>query len=192
MKPETAYIDWDKLPDILTKEQFYRLAHVSKKTARELLVSGTVPCINNGKKTHCYEISKADARAYIERPYAQEHREENPISRIEAHADIPEMTGPLPKETKNSLHAYYTLLLSDCTDLLTTMEVIALTGYTRATVNGWCRDRRVSSFICRNTYHITKASLIDFLCTNRFRGIIRKTEWHKQTLLDFMESQRQL
>ena len=36
-------INWDKLPDELTMEQFYKLCHVSKKTARYLLRSGKIP-----------------------------------------------------------------------------------------------------------------------------------------------------
>ena len=37
-------INWDKVPDELTMEQFYKLCHVSKKTARYLLRSGKIPC----------------------------------------------------------------------------------------------------------------------------------------------------
>ena len=33
-------INWNEVPDILTKEQFYKLCHISKKTARFLLESG--------------------------------------------------------------------------------------------------------------------------------------------------------
>ncbi len=36
-------INWGKVPDELTMEQFYKLCHVSKKTARYLLRSGKIP-----------------------------------------------------------------------------------------------------------------------------------------------------
>ena len=45
-------INWGKVPDELTMEQFYKLCHVSKKTARYLLRSGKIPCKYTGKRTH--------------------------------------------------------------------------------------------------------------------------------------------
>ena len=37
-------IDWDSVPDVMNKDQFYRLCHISKSTALHLLKSGKVPC----------------------------------------------------------------------------------------------------------------------------------------------------
>ncbi len=54
-------------PDPMTKEQFRIACHISKRKARELLVSGAVPCQTTGKKTWKYQIRKADAMEYLER-----------------------------------------------------------------------------------------------------------------------------
>ena len=54
---ETA-INWDSIPDIITKDQLYRICHISKSTALYLLRSGKIPCEYNGKKTRCYKIKK--------------------------------------------------------------------------------------------------------------------------------------
>ena len=59
-------IDWDSVSDVLNKEQFYRLCHISKSTALHLLKSGKVPCGWSGKKTRCYKIKKEDVKAYLE------------------------------------------------------------------------------------------------------------------------------
>ena len=59
-------IDWDSVPDVMNKDQFYRLCHISKSTALHLLKSGKVPCEWSGKKTRCYKIKKEDVRAYLE------------------------------------------------------------------------------------------------------------------------------
>lgn len=53
-------------PDPMTKEQFRIACHISKCKARELLVSGAVPCQMTGKKTWKYRIRKADAMEYLE------------------------------------------------------------------------------------------------------------------------------
>ena len=37
-------------PDEITKDQFYRICHISKKTASYLLESGIVPCRNSDTK----------------------------------------------------------------------------------------------------------------------------------------------
>lgn len=37
-------------PETISKDQFYRMAHISKATALYLLQSGLVPCKDSGKK----------------------------------------------------------------------------------------------------------------------------------------------
>lgn len=62
---ETA-IKWDSVPEIITKDQLYRICHISKSTALYLLRSGKIPCEYNGKKTRCYKIKKKDVIKYLE------------------------------------------------------------------------------------------------------------------------------
>ena len=189
MKPETVFIDWDSLPELLTKEQFYRLAHISKNTARELLLNGTVPCVNNGKKSHCYLIRKEDVRAYIYGMSDDEPKDSDPSYLREGkYKDISDLAGSITDETKEYLHAYYTLLLKDYPDVLTTSQLHTLTGYTIHTINNWCKDGKLQSSLCLNAHRIPKVFLLDFLCGAYFRGIARKSEWHKMTLTNFLES----
>lgn len=61
---ETA-INWDSIPDIITKDQLYRICHISKSTALYLLRSGKIPCEYTGKKTRCYKIKKSDVIIHI-------------------------------------------------------------------------------------------------------------------------------
>lgn len=37
-------------PETISKDQFYRIAHISKATALHLLQNGLVPCKDTGKK----------------------------------------------------------------------------------------------------------------------------------------------
>ena len=62
---EKKYVSWDDLPDTLSKEQFYKICHISKKTASDLLNSGKVPCIKSDKRTHKFKIRKSDAIEYL-------------------------------------------------------------------------------------------------------------------------------
>lgn len=40
----------EQYPDSMTKDQFYRIAHISKRHAKYLLDSGLVPCHDSGKR----------------------------------------------------------------------------------------------------------------------------------------------
>ena len=55
----------EQYPDSMTKDQFYRIAHISKRHAKYLLDSGLVPCINTGKKTRKYHIATHDVITYL-------------------------------------------------------------------------------------------------------------------------------
>ena len=59
-------VNWDSVPEVMNKEQFFRICHISKSTALYLLKSGKVPCEWSGKKTRCYKIRKEDVKAYLE------------------------------------------------------------------------------------------------------------------------------
>lgn len=54
---ETA-INWDSIPDIITKDQLYQICHISKSTALYLLRSGKIPCEYTRKKTRCYKSKR--------------------------------------------------------------------------------------------------------------------------------------
>lgn len=59
-------INWDAVPDVITKDQLYRICHISKSTALYLLQSGKIPCEYTGRKTRCYKIKKEDVITYLE------------------------------------------------------------------------------------------------------------------------------
>lgn len=48
----------NQYPETVQKEQFRIICHISKRTARYLLQSGLVPCVQSGKKTRNYTIMK--------------------------------------------------------------------------------------------------------------------------------------
>ena len=52
-------------PEKIGLEQMRVICHISKKTARYLLTSGLVPCIDTGKKTLQYIINTKDVITYL-------------------------------------------------------------------------------------------------------------------------------
>ena len=154
-------IDWSKVPDILAKEQVRLLCHCSKRTALYYLKSGKLPCIYSGKKTRCYKIRKEDLMVFIE------DRENHP----EFYA-VPEgwykESGRTVRQHYSSeikidgedLHEYYRFLLKEYPDVLEVKKVRAMNM-------------------------IPKIYLIDFFCSNAFRTISRKSEWHISSLQNY-------
>ena len=51
--------------DYISKEQFCKQAHVSKRKAVELMQNGTVPAIDTYRKTRRYWIAQEDVDRYI-------------------------------------------------------------------------------------------------------------------------------
>ena len=54
-------------PNIMSKEQFCKACHISKRTALFLLENGLIPYIDTGKRTRCYIIRKADVIAFAKK-----------------------------------------------------------------------------------------------------------------------------
>ena len=58
-------------PEKIGLEQMRVICHISKKTARYLLTSGLVPCIDTGKKTRQYIINTKDVITYLKKRQSQ-------------------------------------------------------------------------------------------------------------------------
>ena len=64
-------------PRIVSKDQVYRICHISKATALYLLQSGLIPCVDSGKKTRRYHVELEDVIAYLQNreidPFSYKH-----------------------------------------------------------------------------------------------------------------------
>lgn len=177
-------VNWDSVPDVLTKDQFYQLCHISKSTALYLLRSGKVPCEWTGKKTRCYKIKKEDVKTYLEKRGVFPELYSAPKGWYGAHYVV-RLSKELPEDVLRQMRSYYEMLLRKYKDVVTVREVVALTGYARTTVNNWCNQGTLKSFRKGQRFYIPKVFLVDFFCSLSFRSITRKSLWHIQTLNDF-------
>ena len=130
----------DEYPEYITKEQLYRICHISKKSAQNLLESGEIPCIDTGKKTHRFLIAAVDVVDYLRR------RDSEPK---------PEPDAGVAEQIRSALALY--------PDVLSVMQVSAITGRYPQTVTKWCRSQYIKSYSSGGKNHIPKASLTDFL-----------------------------
>lgn len=180
---ETA-INWDSVPEIITKNQLYKICHISKSTALYLLRSGKIPCEYNGKKTRCYKIKKKDVIKYLENRKVFPECYSAPAGWYRGNYSI-KLETKIPESALKNLRQYYTEMLAQYPDVMTATEVSKIIGYGKTTVNNWCNKGYIKSFKRNNTNHIPKVYLIEFLCSKYFRTITRKSKWHIGTLQQF-------
>lgn len=177
-------IEWDKIPDVINKDQFYRICHISKSTALHLLQSGKVPCEYSGKRTRCYKIKKEDVKKYLEERAIYPELYTAPKGWYGV-GDSRQPDIEMNDELLEAMHKYYTKLLRKYKDVVTSKEIVEITGYSKSTVNRWCSTGVLKSFIKGQIYYIPKVFLVDFFCSFYFRSLVRKSLWHIQTLNDF-------
>lgn len=174
-------------PGIITKEQLYKLLHISKRKAKWMLDEGIIPCQNRGTKTHTYLIRMEDVRIYLARPDA-ERRHELPTGQFNAHPvrsrrkceNLPQKE--LREEDRRAFVGYLNELLADVPDDLSVLQASTLTGYCDKALLRWIADGTLYAVRICSQYHIPKVKLIEFLCSE---GMVKKSLKHCEMIRAF-------
>ena len=153
-----------KSNDFVSKEEFYKLCHISKKTAYKLIKSGRIKAIKqNCGSLHCYEI---------------------PISEIERFESVRCYLNKLREEEISKVKEYYSEKLQSYPDVITSEDVQAITGYVKETVRRWIQSGKLVGTVYKSKYIITKNDFLDFVTSPSYVGITRKSQEH---LADFIK-----
>ena len=75
--------------------------------------------------------------------------------------------------------------LSDYPDILTMLEIKAITGYCKTSVQGWIDRGLIEAFLTRRSNKIPKESLLRFMSSNKFRNMHVKSKILKLKLSEF-------
>lgn len=173
MKPEL--INFDSIPATISKDQFCKICHMSKKTLTKYLGS-VIPCSDNGKKTHRYSIAKADLIAFLER-YPERHNISllHPVIRCSKTAFS---SMPLSDHARSVMKDYYSEILRSEKEILRISDICRITGYGKTIVNTWFLSGNLRYVVIRGAKHTAKEILIDFMSSDEFDKIFRKSDWH--------------
>jgi len=153
-----------KSNDFVSKEEFYKLCHISKKTAYKLIKSGRIKAIRrNCASRHCYEI---------------------PISEIERLESVRRYLNKLREKEISKVKEYYSEKLKNYPDVITSEDVQAITGYAKETVRKWIQSGKLVGMVYKSKYVITQKDFLDFVTSSHFVGITRKSREH---LSDFIK-----
>lgn len=159
-------------PEWITKDQFYRIAHISKATALYLLRSGLVPCQDSEKKTRRYKIRTVDVIKYLIyrdiypdkfRAPALWYKQRSKVKK--GHGNSEKLVIPIDQESLQSFRAYLEDVFGPYDDLLTILEVSGFLGYCKETIHSWCVKKRLKSFFVSGKYLIPKICLLDFIAS---------------------------
>ena len=153
-----------KSDNYVSKEEFYKLCRISKKTAYKLIKSGRIKAIKRDcGSLHCYEI---------------------PISEIERLESIRYYINKLREEEISKTRNYYSEKLQSYPDVITSEDVQAITGYAKETVRRWIQSGKLVATVYKSKYIITKNDFLDFVISPSYVGITRKSQEH---LSDFIK-----
>ena len=148
----------------VSKEEFYKLCRISKKTAYKLIKSGRIKAIKRKcASRHCYEI---------------------PISEIERLESIRRYLNKLRDEEIGKVKEYYSKKLKNYPDVITSEDVQTITGYVKETVRRWIQSEKLVAIVYKSKYVITKNDFLDFVTSPSYVGITRKSQEH---LSDFIK-----
>ncbi len=167
----------DTYPDTITKEQLYKICHVSKRTAQHYLVNGIIPCINTGKKTRQYTIRTADVVAFLQK---RDHDPDICLApygwyKANAREYHPRVHSPAVQQ---KLSTALERILQEYPDVLTSFQAAEITGYHHETVVRWCSKGQIEYFHIRRNYLIPKVCLLEYLTDSRCHSINETAKEH--------------
>lgn len=185
-------------PENMSKEQFYKTAHISKATALYLLESGKVPCEKSSKKTHRYTIRTEDVIEYMKdrerRPdkykVPARWRYHRPGTRERVRSFENELIG-LTKNQREKLRKYFMEQMQDADDLLNISKASKAIGYNCSTIRRWCNTRGLKNFRVSGDFYIQKQCLAEFLSGEYACGVKRKSVKHSKLISGFLKTQNE-
>lgn len=175
-------------PAVISKDQLYRICHISKRKALWLLEHGVIPCEDSGKQTRRFRIQLEDVIVFLER------------------RDAGELDGVLPvgcfssgRHSEREARAYLDchelrdLILDrweDEPDMLTVKQAAALCGYSINAINRWMKRGVLEGVNYYGTNLFSKESLAEHLASHAGQEISVKSELHQEFLNELQTEQQ--
>ncbi len=181
-----------KCSEILSKEQLRIVGHMSKRTATYLLESKLLPATYTGRKTRCYKIKKKDVIEFFDSleknptKFATPERWYSTKVKLKAKPYVIRYVPNTNIDTEK-LREFYEKKLEPYVDVLNVAEVAAFTGYDHKTVTSWIRTGRLEALLLLDRYIVPKELLLNWLTSERYNNIERKSKEHVRCLWKVIE-----
>lgn len=157
-------------PKTMSKDQLYRVAHISKATALYLLQSGAIPCKDTGKKTRRYTIKTDDVIEYLRQREICPEKYKASEGWYAGTAGAKKTIAPscwitlTPEQTKK-FELFFEAEMKEMADLITIEELAVFAGYKSTSVVNWCSSKKMKAFKIGGKYFIPKECAIKYLAS---------------------------
>lgn len=184
-------MDYEKLreeyPETITMEQFYRIAHISKRKASWLLTNGIVPCEDSGKQTRRFKIRLDDVIEYLQSVQSGTLDVSIPSGIFASGA-----ASKPPREYMDcdDLKEQFLADWYDVPDMLTIKQASEISGYVGTSILRWVNQKQVKGVLYHERYLISKESLAEFLSSKQGQDIVQKSEIHRDVIAEYMSEQK--
>ena len=168
--------------EIITKEQLYKILHISKQRAKFLLDNGYIPCVDTGKKTRRYQIKMSDVQEFIDSNVEVDYSTLPSVPIKKVNRDIMYDNLNLKKARE-----YYDGILKDKPPVISTVDICQITGYTNESVRRWISKGWLKVFTVARIYAIPKETFLDFLLSKEYNNIEQKSKLHEKTNLQLIK-----
>jgi len=143
----------------LSKEQFYKKCHISKRTALKLIREGLIP-VSKGPTGYLIAVSDVEQYLIDREREPQKYSYCGPMNCQHRH-DV----------SQKSVHAAKEFL-QDWPDMLTAEDVAALFGCHPVTVNKWKQKLGLTTILLQHKMYISKSALLDFIGSPQFKTVV--------------------
>lgn len=179
-------------PKFVSKDQVYRICHVSKATALFLLQSGLIPCTDSGKKTRRYRVRLDDVIEYLlnreidpiayKPPEGYYINKSHPVSPHHKRARI-------PPELLPGARYFFEEKMQKYDDVMTTAEVAKFLGYSKKTVVSWYECKEIKCFLIKGKLMFPKEYLLNFIVSDRCNDILLKSNRHVAMIKEYVSAE---
>ena len=175
-------------PAVISKDQLYRICHISKRKALWLLEHGVIPCEDSGKQTRRFRIQLEDVIVFLEQRDAGELDGVLPVGCFSSgrHSEREARAYLDCQELRNLILDRWT----DEPDMLTVKQAAALCGYSINAINRWMKKGVLEGVNYYGTNLFSKESLAEHLASHAGQEISVKSELHQEFLNELQTEQQ--
>ena len=178
-------------PEFISLDQLYKICGVSKISATYLVENGIIPAIDTGKQTWRYKIALDDAITYLRRreqvgsmiprgvATSRKPKHERMKSTRKCFAQM------VTPGQEAAIAEYFDFIFADYDEILTTLDIIEMTGLEKSTVLKLLKAGVIKSIMTYPKYLIPKPYLLEFVITPRFIEYRTNSEHFRKILGGF-------
>jgi hypothetical protein len=180
----------EQYPPYISLDQLHKICGIAKRSAKYLVEHGIIPAHDTGRQTWRYKIAIDDAIDYLRRReqvgsmipcgiVTSRKRESRAKSTRKCFAQL------VTPGHESEIGAYFDFIYMEYNGLLTTLDVVEMTGLEKSTVLKLLKIGAIKSIATQPKYLIPKQYLLEFVVTPRFIEYRTNSERKKKIISGF-------